>query len=434
MPPRSASAKPAIPSRRHAGLKIAIIAAVGVVSAALAFTYLDQLVVEAPRAWTDSPVASAAIAFGMWLGGWRLGPIVVVLMLLAARPDWRRLLKTLVVAYLFQVATVKWLKLLMGRPRPRLVPDASVFGGFAHGRAFPSGHASFAFMLAIIVSAWFPRWRLPAWLLAVWVAVSRVLVNAHFASDVIAGATIGAVAGAVVLWIWPPVTEETREAIEEEDSLRRQARLSPTPEQQAAERRMALRVLTAVLFIGGALLAYWYVDPIRAVFDNALFQTRWMQSVWKFGRLIGTWDLAPLLVAIALIVGRDYWRRLLASLLTGFAIQTAATETLKWIIGRPRPSQIADPDLFFGPASKYHSLPSGHASFIFVFAVICGAWFPRARVWLYALAAFVAFSRVGLGAHYVSDVTAGALIGIISGWIVLAVWPPRGDRMDEGRT
>jgi len=188
--------------------------------------------------------------------------------------------------------------------------------------------------------------------------------------------------------------------------------------------RRTARLLIVILFLAGTLLAYALIDPIPAFHENALFQQSWMQTLGQIGRHLGTWDLAPLLVAIALIAGRDCWKRLLGTIAAGFTTQTALTEGIKWLVGRPRPSQIPDPDLFFGPGTKYHSFPSGHASFIFVFVTICIAWFPRAGVPLWILAAFVAVSRVVLSAHYVSDTVFGALLGIISGWIVLAIWSP----------
>ena len=129
-------------------------------------------------------------------------------------------------------------------------------------------------------------------------------------------------------------------------------------------------------------------------------------------------------MAIALIAGRNQWKRLLISILVGYIIQTSLTEVVKVSMGRPRPSQIQDPDLFFGPGTEYHSLPSGHASFMFMFATICACWFPRARLPIYGLAGFVAASRIVVGAHYPSDVIIGALLGVLSAWVILSIWRP----------
>lgn len=424
MPVTSRSARSSSTSIRRDALILAILAAVGIAGAWLAFVHVDQIVADLDKSWTEHPAWAVALTLATWLGDWEFAPLIVVLAALAARPHWRRLVLTLVVAYLLRTAVVQWMKLLIGRPRPRELGDANIFFGFGSGASFPSGHASFAFMMAVIIAAWFPRWRWPAYGIASFVAISRVLVHAHFVSDIIAGAAIGAIIGIVTLWLIPPVTDENREAVEREERERRRRRRSPTAEERAAGRRLALRVLTVVLFIAAALLAYWFIDPIPGFFDTAFFGHPWVYALARLGRHLGTWHLGPLLVAAALIVGRNHWKRLLVTILAGFAIQTTVTEVLKYLIGRPRPSQIADPTLFTGPGPDYHSLPSGHASFIFVFVVICAAWFPRARIPLYALGVFVAASRVVLSAHYVSDVTAGALIGVLSAWVVLAIWPP----------
>ncbi len=410
---------------------LALVAVLAIVLAAIAFLYMDQPICNLERSWTQATPCAGLLCIATYIGNWQLGPLLIAIMLFGAGKHWRRLLKTVFVAYLVRTAVVEWLKLMAGRPRPRQIPDASVFAGFDGGASFPSGHASFSFMLAMIVSAWFPRWRWVAWIGAVFVSLSRVVVQAHYLSDVIVGALIGTATGALFLWIWPPVTAETREAIEAEERLRREKRehwrASFEGRSRAARsRRRAMATLIVVLFTGAALIAYWYIDPLEQdILKSAVIQNHIVQALGQFGRLLGTWDLGPVLIALALIAGWRHWKRLALTILTGFAVQTALTEGIKWLVGRPRPSQMPEPTLFFGPGTKYHSFPSGHASFIFVFVTICSHYFPRARAPLLLLGVFVAASRVVLGAHYVSDVIFGALVGILSGWLVLAIWPPQ---------
>ncbi|MBD3292303.1 MAG: phosphatase PAP2 family protein [Armatimonadia bacterium] len=425
----SESSSNVLARKRSDVIVLGLVVVFGLMCAGIAFLYVDQPVCDLEKGWTQAPVCQLLLKIATWTGNWQLGPLLIVVMLLAARKHWKRLLNTLLVAYILRTAVVEWLKLITGRPRPRQIPDASLFEGFGGGASFPSGHASFSFMTAMIISAWFPRWRWPAWIGAILISLSRVAVHAHFLSDVIVGAVIGTVAGAVVLWIWPAVTPDTEEEIEQQYQRKREARRRwlasfEGRSARATGRRRAMLVLIVVLFIGATLMAYWFVDPIPGFFENELFQQDWMQMLGQIGRHLGTWDLGPMLVAIALIAGRNYWKRLLTTLVAGYAIQTALTEAIKWLVGRPRPSQIPEHDLFFGPGTDYHSFPSGHASFIFVFATICSYWFPRARPALMALATFVAASRVVLGSHYVSDAVFGALIGVLAGWIVLSIWRP----------
>lgn len=57
--------------------------------------------------------------------------------------------------------------------------------------SFPSGDASLAFAIAMSLSIVLPRQRLLWWGLAVIVGLERIAENAHYPSDVVAGAALG---------------------------------------------------------------------------------------------------------------------------------------------------------------------------------------------------------------------------------------------------
>lgn len=68
--------------------------------------------------------------------------------------------------------------------------------------SFPSGHASSAFTAAGVLAQGDPLW--PAYYaLAVVVASSRVYVKIHHASDVVAGAALGATLAVIARRVWP---------------------------------------------------------------------------------------------------------------------------------------------------------------------------------------------------------------------------------------
>ncbi len=69
--------------------------------------------------------------------------------------------------------------------------------------SFPSGHAMTAFAVAAALAMIAPK-RRPLWLaIAVGIGASRVLLNAHFVSDVLGGGLIGWWAGQAGLWLAP---------------------------------------------------------------------------------------------------------------------------------------------------------------------------------------------------------------------------------------
>jgi undecaprenyl-diphosphatase len=61
--------------------------------------------------------------------------------------------------------------------------------------SFPSGHAATATALAVALGLRLPALRVPGAAAAAVVLFSRVYLGAHFPSDVLGGATLGAVAG-----------------------------------------------------------------------------------------------------------------------------------------------------------------------------------------------------------------------------------------------
>src|SRR3954463_4046899 len=96
--------------------------------------------------------------------------------------------------------SVQIVKYTAGRTRPELW-----LGPFHHARAsatsFPSGHTVGAFALAGVLMLASPSrtMRVIAFLLALSVAVSRVLAFRHWTSDVLASAAIGLLIGAIVV-------------------------------------------------------------------------------------------------------------------------------------------------------------------------------------------------------------------------------------------
>jgi len=91
---------------------------------------------------------------------------------------------------------------------------------------------------------------------------------------------------------------------------------------------------------------------------------------------------------------------------------------IKLIIGRTRPSLWFDEGEYgFAPfsfgGSRYMSFPSGHSNTAFALATALGYFWPKGRKYLYAAAALVALSRVVVTAHYLSDVIAGSVLGVL---------------------
>jgi undecaprenyl-diphosphatase len=72
-----------------------------------------------------------------------------------------------------------------------------------------------------------------------------------------------------------------------------------------------------------------------------------------------------------------------------------------------------------------HSFPSGHAARAFLIATVAaGLGPPWLAIVLGIWAPLVALARVAMGVHYLSDIVAGAVLGILVAWVGLQAYPP----------
>jgi membrane-associated phospholipid phosphatase len=93
-------------------------------------------------------------------------------------------------------------------------------------------------------------------------------------------------------------------------------------------------------------------------------------------------------------------------------------DLIKILCGRPRPKvffgQHQYSFSFFEFSVKMWSFPSGHATTIFAAMTTASLLAPRGRWLWFSLATVVAICRVLGGAHFPSDILAGAFIGVAS--------------------
>jgi hypothetical protein len=110
--------------------------------------------------------------------------------------------------------------------------------------------------------------------------------------------------------------------------------------------------------------------------------------------------------------GKTAWKSL-----DSMAIAGVTTEIMKNVFQRPRPSQIEDPDLWRqGRGNK--SFPSGETATMaaFVTPVIMEYQQEHPAIWaLSILPLYMGKARMASQAHWLSDVLAGAAVGVAAG-------------------
>ncbi|MGC2199600.1 MAG: phosphatase PAP2 family protein [Stellaceae bacterium] len=109
-----------------------------------------------------------------------------------------------------------------------------------------------------------------------------------------------------------------------------------------------------------------------------------------------------------------------AFLFLSIAAAGLVADVLKLILGRTRPKLLFANSTYdfawLGLRPDHWSFPSGHSATIF--ALVTALWWlwPQHALFYVLIASIIALSRVVVGAHYLSDVFAGALIGVLTTW------------------
>lgn len=121
------------------------------------------------------------------------------------------------------------------------------------------------------------------------------------------------------------------------------------------------------------------------------------------------------------LVGPLQWRPQIAVMVVGIVVTAVVVMAIKFTVRRRRPDgewgrvyRSTDP----------HSFPSGHAARALMLAVLglgMGPlwWGTLLLVW----ALCVSLARVAMGVHYLADIVAGMLLGLVMGLLVLSLSP-----------
>jgi len=167
--------------------------------------------------------------------------------------------------------------------------------------------------------------------------------------------------------------------------------------------------------------AFYLDDPVWHFITQHQNHTvrSFMHNVSRFGDWPSHVALGLLLLGIAWWRGSKKWTRIFLSMLLAMAIAGIAGQVIKRTIPRARPS-VKSELRWGGPrfSTKYHAFPSGHvAASTAFFGVLI---FARRRIGLACLPIpiLIGFSRMYIGAHYLSDVVCATVLGIFCALLV----------------
>jgi undecaprenyl-diphosphatase len=214
-PRRSGAPRP----RRPSPSMVAVVTLVAIAAIAGAMMWLDGRAIAGVGQLPAWVVWAFDELTDFGKSGWFLWPTGVLLAVIAIGglrklPKTARLVLTawaVRLSFLFAAIALPGLvaavvKCVIGRARPLVASDIDVlvfkpFVWRVEYSSFPSGHGTTAFAAAIAIGALWPWTRPWMWTYAAVIALSRIIVTAHYPSDVIASAAFGIV-GALLVRNW----------------------------------------------------------------------------------------------------------------------------------------------------------------------------------------------------------------------------------------
>jgi lipid A 4'-phosphatase len=400
--------------------------------------------------WRPIVLLFQAIPWIAW-GTLSLVAVGVSWLLLLGRPLWRLDRKALI----FLVASTAvgpgllantLLKDHWGRARPTQI---EAFGG-AHrftpaplpaaecdrNCAFVSGHAALAFSLVSLAFLLPPghsrRRGLTAALgFGALVGMGRIAQGAHFLSDVVYAGLLAYGTTALLYWLIvdcdglaaPPLLRFYRLILRGAVAAWTVARraLGSTAIRLVFVAATALLVVISIRVADRPLALFFHArdHDLRSLFDftGRLGLTYGYLTIFGLAFIALHWGgVLPRLQQFALPLRA--LSGVPAFLFLSMAASGMVVDVLKVLFGRPRPKLLFQSDVYgftwLSWRPDHWSFPSGHSATIV--ALMAALWFlwPRHLLFYILVATIVCMSRVVVGAHYLGDSLAGALIAVLT--------------------
>jgi undecaprenyl-diphosphatase len=163
---------------------------------------------------------------------------------------------------------------------------------------------------------------------------------------------------------------------------------------------MKKRYIFLIWFL--ALIISFFLDKYLLIIPE--FRNPIIDKIMLAISFIGSW-IFILIFLVTLLLWEKGKQNYIPVLIISFTVSMFLTYILKGIIPRSRPG--------INPLEikQDNSFPSGHATAAFTGVPIINKIFPFFKHFWIVLAILIAFSRLYLGVHYLSDIVAGSLLG-----------------------
>jgi len=193
--------------------------------------------------------------------------------------------------------------------------------------------------------------------------------------------------------------------------------------------------LTVILWLMATGGACWLDEPVASrVYSSGLYLIATHSAFLRIVKAPGSFYFTVLIALLLWLFHPASSRP--ALLLCGSGVMAGGVYTLgKWMIDRGRPIQngafanhpfelhfFRDGVLGLIASHPNRSFPSGHTCLAFAMATALAVYIPQWRLVFFLIATGVGVDRLLEGAHYMSDVVAGAGFGVLATVLTMFVY------------
>lgn len=159
--------------------------------------------------------------------------------------------------------------------------------------------------------------------------------------------------------------------------------------------------------------AFQEMDSAIILFIQDNVRSNYLDAVMKCASIIGNYGIVWIVAGLSLLISPKTRRAGIGVLICLAVASIVSNVVIKNIVARPRPSIIHAALEAIIPLPPSFSFPSGHACSSFASATALTLALKWRGAWSFILASLIAFSRVYVGVHYMSDVIFGAALGVL---------------------
>jgi membrane-associated phospholipid phosphatase len=185
---------------------------------------------------------------------------------------------------------------------------------------------------------------------------------------------------------------------------------------------------SCAIAIGASLCWIMAIGKAKSFLLLNQFHPQWLDTFFIYFTFLGDGLCTILLCLLLFFMVKK--RKLSLTVFTAFITSGIAIQIVKFFVDAPRPLGFFKPgqyQFFIHDIthSANNSFPSGHATTAFAVITVIAVHAKKSyQLPLFLLAVLISYSRVYLAQHFLTDITAGAFIGVLFALISIVLVAP----------